>query len=282
MPGIRDRFAQLVIPGVQCDLARAALEIARVEYPELDPAPSLRALDDLAASVRPRLSEQTSAQDAAVQLSRFLFEECGFRGNRDDYYDPRNSFLNDVLDRRLGIPISLAVLMIEVGSRAGLALEGVGFPGHFLVRVPAPGDPVLLDPFHAGTPVDDADLLARLRALSQASRGGGPDFAHVPPEFVEPTTIRAILARMLRNLLRIYLERTDNQRALTAVDLLLVLTPDAAEEIRTRGTLYERLDCPAAAAVDLRRYLDLAPDASDADEVRGRLSRLHDTVPTLH
>lgn len=282
MPGIRDRFAAHVATGKRCDLAAAALEIARIAYPELDPAPSLHRLDALAAAVAQRISPDMPATDAALALTRYLFEECGFRGNQGDYYDPRNSFLNDVLERRLGIPISLSVLMIEIGTRIGLQIEGVGFPGHFLVRIRTGARPLLLDPFHAGAPVDDADLLARLRSLSQASRGGGPDFAHVPDEFLEAASVRGILGRMLRNLLRIWLDKDDHAHALAAVDLLLVLTPHAADDIRTRGFLYEELECPAAAAEDLRRYLDLVPDAPDADEVRGRLSRLADETPTLH
>lgn len=282
MTSLRERFAAHVAAGQRCDLAAAALEIARIAYPDLDPAPTLRHLDDLAAAVGHRLAPDMPAADTAAELTRFLFEECGFRGNQDDYYDPRNSFLNDVLDRRLGIPISLSVVMIEVGSRIGLQIEGVGFPGHFLVRVHTDGRPLLLDPFHAGTPVDDTDLLTRLRSLSQSSRGGGPDFAHVPEEFLEAASVRGILGRMLRNVLRIWLEKNEQALALAAVDLLLVLTPHAADDIRTRGFLYEELECPAAAAEDLRRYLDLAPDAPDADEVRGRLSRLADETPTFH
>jgi regulator of sirC expression with transglutaminase-like and TPR domain len=282
MPGIRDRFAALVTAGQRCDLAVAALEIARIADPELDPAPTLRRLDQLADDLRRRLPDGASAAEATAELTRFLFEEHGFRGNQDDYYDPRNSFLNEVVERRLGIPISLSVVMIEIGQRIGLQIEGVGFPGHFLVRVQTDGRPLLIDPFHAGTTVDDGDLLARLRALSQSSRGGGPDFARVPEEFLEPASVRGILGRMLRNLLRIWLEKNEHALALTAVDLLLVLTPHAADDIRTRGFLYEELECPAAAAEDLRRYLDLAPDAPDADEVRGRLSRLADETPTFH
>jgi regulator of sirC expression with transglutaminase-like and TPR domain len=271
-----------VAAGQRCDLAAAALEIARIAYPDLDPEPTLRHLDQLAGDVGRRIAPDTSPAEAAAELTRFLFEECGFRGNQEDYYDPRNSFLNDVIDRRLGIPISLSVVMIEIGHRIGLQVEGVGFPGHFLVRVHTDERPLLLDPFHAGTPVDDADLLTRLRSLSQSSRGGGPDFAQVPDEFLEAASVRGILGRMLRNLLRIWLEKNEHAFALTAVDLLLVLTPHAADDIRTRGFLYEELECPAAAAEDLRRYLDLAPDAPDADEVRTRLSRLADATPTLH
>ena len=149
------------------------------------------------------------------------------------------------------------MLAIEVGRRLGLRLEGVGFPGHFLVRVAGASDLLLLDCFDGGTAVGEDTLLARLRALADTS--GGPEFAHVPPRFLEPTAPPGIMARMLRNLLRIYLEREEHERALTAVDLLLVLTPRSAEDVRTRARLYETLECFASAADDLRRYLALAP-----------------------
>jgi regulator of sirC expression with transglutaminase-like and TPR domain len=279
MPGLRERFAN-VIASPSCNLAVAALEIARIGHPDLDPAPTLQALDLLAAGVRPRLAAGFPPDEAGRLLARYLFEECDFRGNRADYYDPRNSFLNDVLDRRTGIPISLSVLAIEVGRRLGIQLDGVGFPGHFLVRVTGAPDLLLLDCFDGGSPVDHDALLARLRALADTS--GGPEFDHVPARFVEPTAVPGILARMLRNLLRIYVERDEHEHALAAVDLLLVLTPRSAEDVRTRARLYEKLECFASAADDLRRYLALAPQAEDATAVREQLGRLADEAPTLH
>src|SRR4029077_19206967 len=161
MHGLRERFASL-IASPSCDLAHASLEIARIAYPDLDPAPTLEGLDTLAAALRPRLGAATAPGDAARLLGRYLFEECGFRGNRTEYYDPRNSFLNDVLERRTGIPISLSVLAIEVGRRLGLRLEGVGSPGHCLVRVAGASDLLLLDCFDGGKAVDEDTLLARL------------------------------------------------------------------------------------------------------------------------
>jgi len=279
MPGLRERFATL-IGSPSIDLARAALEIARIGHPELDPVPTLRALDALAEGLRPRLVAGTAPDAAARVLVRYLFEECGFRGNRADYYDPRNSFLNDVLERRTGIPISLSMLTIEVGRRLGIELEGVGFPGHFLVRVAGSAEPLLLDCFEGGSEVDHDTLLARLRALSETS--GGPEFTHVPPRFTEPTAAPGILARMLRNLLRIYVEREEHERALAAVDLLLVITPRSADDVRTRARLYEALECFASAADDLRRYLALAPQAEDVGAVREQLGRLANDAPTLH
>ena len=156
----------------------------------------------------------------------------------------------------------------------------MGFPGHFLVRVAGPGTPLLLDCFQGGAPVEADELLTRLRTLSETS--GGPDFAQVPPRFLEATPTAGILARMLRNLLRIYLERRAHAQALAAVDLLLVLTPRSADDLRTRARLYEALECFASAADDLRRYLALAPQADDAAEVRKTLERLSADAPTLH
>jgi len=277
---IRSHFAKIV-QSPRCELARGALEIARIAYPDLDADESLRELDRLADEVRPRLMPGFTAMDRALTVSRYLFGECGFRGNTDDYYDVRNSFLNDVLTLRRGIPITLSTVLMEVGNRVGVPFEGVGFPGHFLVRVPAgAGEHLILDPFNGGQRVDDDELLARLRTLADANKG--PRFETVPAEFLTPTSSRAMLGRMLRNLLRIYLERDSDAEALLTVDLLLVMTPQGADEIRTRGFLYERLGCPAAAAQDFRRYMELAPDAEDMEQIRTRLSRLLDDTPTFH
>jgi regulator of sirC expression with transglutaminase-like and TPR domain len=277
---IRSHFAKIV-QSPRCELARGALEIARIAYPDLDADESLRELDRLADEVRPRLMPGFTAMDRALTVSRYLFGECGFRGNSDDYYDVRNSFLNDVLTLRRGIPITLSTVLMEVGNRVGVPFEGVGFPGHFLVRVPAgAGEHLILDPFNGGQRVDDDELLARLRTLADANKG--PRFETVPAEFLTPTSSRAMLGRMLRNLLRIYLERDSDAEALLTVDLLLVMTPQGADEIRTRGFLYERLGCPAAAAQDFRRYMELAPDAEDMEQIRTRLSRLLDDTPTFH
>ncbi len=275
----RERFAaQVAAP--DCDLARAALEIARIGHPHLDPAPTLAALDQLADEARRHLPAAASVPDAARAIARFLFQDGGFRGNAADYYDPRNSFLNDVLERRLGIPITLSLVAIEVGRRLGVPIEGIGFPGHFLVRAGGPEHAVVLDCFAGGEPLGDDDLLARLRSLADGH--DGPDFAQVPAQFLEPTPAPDILARMLRNLLRIYLDRSEPAHALAAVDLLLVVTPRSVEDLRTRARLYEALECFSSAAADLRRYLALAPAADDATEVRKRLGRLSTDTPTLH
>src|SRR5262245_20357573 len=235
MTTLRERFAALVA-SPNCDLGHAAIEIARIGHPELDPAPTLAALDHLAESARSQVSSLASPPDAARALARCLFQEHGFRGNADDYYDPRNSFLNDVVERKLGIPISLSVLAIEVGRRLGIPIAGVGFPGHFLIRAADAREVLLLDCFAGGVAVEEDELLERLRTLAGTS---GPDFTHVPQRFLEPVPTSDVLARMLRNLLRIYQEGREPERALAAVDLLLILTPESADDLRTRARLYE-------------------------------------------
>lgn len=280
MQTLRERFATLLAVGTRVDLARAALEIARIAYPRLDPLPALAELDRLADTVRAHVPRGADATTRADVLLDVLFDREGFRGNQAEYYDPRNSFLNDVLARRLGIPISLAVVLIEVGRRAGVTVSGIGFPGHFLAQVAGPTGPRVVDPFHGGIALSEGDLEERLRALSPDSRGR--QLRAVPPELLQPAPPRAILARMLRNLLHIWQDRGDVVSALAAADLLLVLSPDSPEELRLRGMLYAQLECFAAAAADFRRYLAVAPDAVDAAEVADRLARLHDATPTLH
>jgi regulator of sirC expression with transglutaminase-like and TPR domain len=264
-------------------IARAELVFATMHPAPFDGATAIAELDALAAGARMRLEGIGDPHARVHALMNFLFRERGFHGNQEQYYDPRNSCLDEVLARRIGIPITLSVVAIEVAARLGIRLEGVAFPGHFLVRaLIEDGAPILFDPFHGGASVDHDELLWRLKVLAEQSGRGAPAFERVPPEFLADASRPAILGRMLRNLQRIYAQRDDHARALAAVDLLLVLTPNAAEEVRTRGTLYEQLDCPAAAAADFRRYLQLVPQAPDAAEVEKRLSRLLDTAPTLH
>ena len=279
MTRLRDTFTEHVAAGDACELARGALLIARIAYPDLDPAPSLARLDALARTAD---AELRGSRDP-LALAGWVFGACGFRGNTADYYDPRNSCLNDVLERRTGIPIALAVVLMEVGARRGIAVEGVGFPGHFLVRVQAGTGPRLLDPFAGGRALDGRELLARLRAYYEA--GGGPpgsNLQRVLPQALQASGRTAILGRMLGNLLHVYVRRSDPRRALAAADLLLVLTPDAPEPLRMRGLLYAQLECHGSALADLERYLALAPRGPHAAEVRDRVARLRDAGYTLH
>lgn len=280
---LRASFARATAGGEQGSIAHGALVIARIGHPELSPEPTLAALDALADGVRPRLSAHDSPDRRAAALAHYLFEDCGYRGNSDDYYDPRNSFLNDVLERRTGIPITLAVVLIEVGARVGVELQGVGFPGHFLVRVPGCADDHLLDPFFGGRPIGYDELRDRLRAFYAASGGpAGGNLQRALPQALQSTGSLGILSRMLGNLLAIYRERGAHDQALATVELLLMLWPEAPEYLRLRGLLYEQLECFASALADFRRYLALAPDAPATAEIRTHLARLEQVTTTLH
>ncbi|MCC6850416.1 MAG: transglutaminase family protein [Deltaproteobacteria bacterium] len=281
---LRERFARATVAGDEAGLAPGALVVARIGHPELAPEPSLAALDALADGVRPHLLASDPPERRAAVLARYLFEERGFHGNSDDYYDPRNSFLNDVLERRTGIPIALAVVMIEIGARVGVRLEGVGFPGHFLVRVSGCRDDHLLDPFFGGRAIGYDELRERLRAFYAASDApSGGNLQRALPQALQAAGTLEILRRMLANLLAIYRTRDAHDQALATVELLLLLCPDAPEYLRLRGLLYEQLECFASALADFRRYLALAPGAATAAEIRihlERLARVADT--TLH
>jgi regulator of sirC expression with transglutaminase-like and TPR domain len=269
-PTPRSRFAALVEhPDEEIELARASLLIAAEEYPQLVPDLYLRRLDILAERVRDRLSDESAPLIVVQEISRVLFAEEGFRGNTEAYYDPRNSFLNDVLDRRAGIPLTLSIVYLEVGWRLGVPLEGVNFPGHFLVRYPGEAFRLLVDPFQRGEIrfEDQAqDLLDRVY-------GGAVE---LKPEYLRSAARKDVLVRLLANLKNVYLNARDEQRALAAVERILLLRP-AAEERRDRGMLLARVGRVDEAVMDLKDYLESVPDAPDAERVRLLLEELGDT-----
>ena len=271
-----DRFAELMAreePAI--DLARACLLIAQDAYPGLDVEGYLGEIERLAARLRGRLAEGDDAEERIAALSEFLFADLGYTGNADNYYDPRNSYLNEVLDRRTGIPLTLSVLYMEIGRRIGLPLEGVSFPGHFLVRVQLRGSLLVLDPFSGGLPLAETDLRARLRRVIPAGATGLVPLEELPLEqFLEPAGKRQILARLLRNLKGIYREADKPERLLEVLNRMLVVAPEAHGELRERGLLYQRLECYRAALKDLADYSALEPDAPDAEEVRARVLEL--------
>jgi regulator of sirC expression with transglutaminase-like and TPR domain len=253
-------------PDAAVDLAEAALLIAGGEYPELDVDRYVARLDGLGAVLRERAGG-AGVEAAVAALNHLLFEEEGFRGNTECYYDPRNSFLNDVLDRRTGIPISLSTVYMEVARRAGFAAEGLGLPGHFIVRVDSPTAPLLVDPFHAGARLTVEDCQRRLDRIYSGR-------LRLEPKMLEPCARKAILARMLRNLKGIYEKAGDFLRALRTVDMLLSLDPESGEDVRDRGLLLAGLDCYAAAATELERYVALRPQSSDAPRLGARIAEL--------
>jgi regulator of sirC expression with transglutaminase-like and TPR domain len=264
-------------PEDEIDLAQAALVIAKDAYPHLDVASYLHRIDALARRLRAALPEDMPAAERIVALNRFLFEEQGFAPSIDDYYDPRNSFLNEVLERRVGIPITLSILYIEVGRRIGLPLRGVSFPGHFLVKCNLTEGTVILDPYCGGISLTVKDLQQRLREV----RGGEVSRAIIAGMLVAANK-REILARMLRNLKAIYLERGEYARALSVIEWLIAIAPAQASEVRDRGFTYLRLECFRAALSDLERYLEMAPAAEDLHEIRHQIVELRRTASRLN
>ncbi len=276
----RDRLAELLADEKdRYSLAEACLLVAADAYPGLDVDHYLAEIERMAARLRGRL-KSGDAEEKVIALNQFLFDELGFSGNADDYYDPRNSYLNEVLDRRVGIPITLSVVYIEIGRKIGLPLEGVSFPGHFLVRLALRGSTLVLDPFSGGTPLSEQDLRKLLRRVIAGSgraglRSAGDVAAELPlDQFLEPAGHRQVLARMLRNLKNIYREKDDPQRLLAVINRMLQVVPDAIGELRDRGLVYQKLEAFRAALKDLNDYLEREPDAADADEIRARVVEL--------
>lgn len=263
------RFRDAVAPErVKIDLAEAALLCAQDTYPDLDIRSELDSLESLAAKLRNRLPADFSVTHRLVALNNYLFRELGFSGNMDEYYDPRNSFLNDVLARKTGIPITLSILYLEVGQRLGLKLKGVSFPGHFLVKVRVTGGELVLDPYAGGRSLSEEELRERLAQFTDK------DTAKELPleDFLEPASPRQILARLLRNLKAIYLEAMDFDKALGVMNRLVILLPDVPEERRDRGLVFARLECPRAAQEDLSHYAARRPQADDAEQIAAQLA----------
>lgn len=246
------------------DLARVALLIARDAYSQMSPRAYLRRLDRLAEQVRPRLTGSLAAR--AANLSSFLFEECGFAGNADRYYDPRNSYLNKVIDRQVGLPITLSLVAMAVGQRAGLRVVGVGLPGHFIAKVIGDGEEVLFDPFHGGQFLDPDACEELVGAITGRSFDATPEaLAACPPA--------AFVLRMLNNLKTAYIADRSHLRAARVVRRIAQLLPEDPEPKRDLGLLLVQADRHGQAVSPLKQYLADAPAADDADAVRKILNR---------
>jgi regulator of sirC expression with transglutaminase-like and TPR domain len=246
--------------------------IAQDAYPRLEVERYLGDIERMAMRLRGRMPQTLGAEERVAALNEFLFEDLGYHGNVDEYYDPRNSYLNDVMDRKAGIPISLSVLYMAVGRRVGLPLEGVSFPGHFLVRLRMRAGVLVLDPFAGGAPLSEAELRERLQRVIPAGITENVPVSELPlDQFLEAATNRQILARVLRNLKGIYRETDKPERMLEVLNRMLMVAPDASAELRDRGIVYQRLECYRAALKDLSDYVEREPDAPDFDDVRARL-----------
>ena len=259
-------------------LAEGALLIAAEEYEGLDVDGYLGRIDEMGAALRRRLRSDISITEALIALNRYVFDELGFSGNSDDYYDPRNSYLNEVIERRLGIPITLAVLYIEIGRRIGLTLHGVSFPTHFLVKCVLREGAIILDPYARGVSLG-------VDALQKRLAGGARD-VEIDPALVAsllaPAPPKEIFARMLRNLRAIHVEKGEHLKGLSASNRILALLPDCADEYRERGELYARLECFRAAVTDFRHYLELNPQARDSNHIARRTAELEPLAARLN
>lgn len=270
MTSVLDYFASLVAEDDSLPLTETALAIAQDAYPDVDLQATLAEIDELALRLKRRVPQEAGMTEKIGVLNRFFFRELGFAGNLNDYYDPDNSHLNTVLKRRRGIPISLAVLYMELGEQIGVPVHGVSFPGHFLMRVTLPEGDVMLDPT-TGQSLSEAQMVEMLEPyLSHVTESLGSALRML----LQPATGREIIARMLRNLKAVYLQTERWQRLLAVQQRLVILLPENIEEVRDRGFAYARLDYLRPALEDLQRYLGDRPDAEDATTVETQLQEL--------
>ena len=264
----RDLLAEAVQKSERdLELGRAVLYIAQEEYPQLPVEQYMMRFDALAEAAKDRLDNETAGPIVLRELIRTLYEREGFRGNKESYHDPRNSFLNDVLDRNLGIPLTLGIVLLEVGWRLDLPLEGVNFPGRFLVRYKGTSEHLLVDPFDDG----------RIRFEDEAQEildkvyGG---MVRMQEPFLRSATKRDMIQRLLVNLKGLYVNVHDDERALGVVERLLLLRPDSPGERRDRGMLLVKLGRANEAKEQLQEYLEYNPQAADASRIRTLVQRL--------
>lgn len=267
-------LTQLLTPALSAEepaglpLDRAALEIATIEYPGLDPEPSLAVLDSLASELEGRLTNLSDGQEFVAAANHLLFEELGFKGNEEHYYDPRNSCLNEVLARRLGIPITLSIIYMEIGRRLAKPIYGIGLPGHFLIEYSDASFSAYLDPYHGGRILSPGECL-----VLAAERSGLP--FQLDSAVLRRVTKKQILARMLTNLLGIYIHGMAIERALKVLDLLITAWPDAAEQYKRRGLIHFQLHHYRAAKRDFETYVLMVPDAPDRGEVERHIEAMY-------
>jgi regulator of sirC expression with transglutaminase-like and TPR domain len=273
-----DYFASLVQQDDSIPLFEAALAIAQDVDPQLDLAATQAEVDILAAKLQRRLAPDASSIQKLRMLNHFFYHELGFAGNINDYYDPDNSYLHRVISTRRGIPISLAVLYMELAQQIGLNVKGISFPGHFLMKLSVQSGDIVLDPFN-GASLSREELEERLEPYFE--RQGYP--SEIPlASYLHAAHPRDILVRMLRNLKALFVEHMRWQRVLGVQQRLVLLLPDEITERRDRGLAYANLECPQAALQDLEAYLTERPYASDAEMLRGRLPDLREASKRLN
>jgi regulator of sirC expression with transglutaminase-like and TPR domain len=257
------------------DLATAALVIAADEYPGLDLELYLDKLEQIASEARNTAAALADASDIIQAINSVLFLEYGYHGNKQSYYDPRNSYLNQVIDRRTGIPITLSVLYMAVADRVGLPVLGVGMPGHFLVKHAGPSGEVYIDSFNGGRLMDAAGCAKLVEDISGAK-------LELRPEHLSAVSKKQILTRMLANLAGIYSEGKDYARAIRAVDYILMIDANQPTYVRDRGLLLAASGRKRDSIESLERYLKLSPDSRDAPQIRDSIKRIRAQLSELN
>ncbi len=273
-----DYFASLVQDDEQIPLFEAALSIAQDDDPTLDLTGYQLEIDKMAARLKRRLPADIAQIPKLRLLNNYFYQELGFAGNLNDYYNPDNSYLHKVLATRRGIPISLAIIYIELAHQVGLDVKGISFPGHFLMKISVKSGDIILDPFN-GASLSREDIEERLEPYFIHGRS-----ASDPPlaSYLADATPRQILVRMLRNLKALFAEHPHWKEFLNVQQRLVILLPEEISERRDRGLAYASLDCPQAALQDLEAYLERCPRASDAESLRARLPELRAATRKLN
>ncbi len=276
LEAVRDQFSRAVEgPEDQIDLVEAALLIARTAFPDLDARRYLDCLDQWAARLSRGLKPSPSAGDILSRLNRILFDEEGFSGDHQNYYDPQNSFLNCVIDRKKGIPITLSLIYSEVGRRAGFPLHGYALPGHFIAGLAHVSGTLYVDPFNHGEILTTKECLDMVQ--TRYGRQASPDSS-----WKQPAGKKTIIKRMLRNLKGIYRQFNRDLQSLEMLQWILTVDPDAPDELKERGLMYEAMGNSAFALRDLEHYLEVAPASEDRRVVELKVSLLRHSRGWLH
>ena len=272
LSSVRQKFYQEIQkPDEDIDLARASLYIAQEEYPEIDPEVYIQSLDGMAQELSKRLPASTYPLVIIQNINQYLYDDLGFNGNNSDYYDTQNSFLNKVIERRLGIPISLSLIYLEIARRINFPMVGVGMPGHFLIRPEIEEMEIFVDTFNHGEVIFTQDCQDRLNQIYQKN-------IIFKPEYLAAVTKKQFLARILDNLKIIYVHQQEIEKALGAVERKLLLFPDAHIELRDRGLLLFQLGYFPQAIRDLETYLEVEPNSEDVSTIRSLLSQLRKNI----
>ena len=273
---IDKEFSQLSsLEDDRIDLAHGALLIAKAAYPDLNESLYLKRLDRMAARVKLDMTADTESADIITRLNYILFEEERFRGNRENYYDPDNSFLNRVLDRKMGIPITLSLIYIEVARRLGLDVRGIGLPGHFITALYHASGKIFIDPFNRGQICTEDECLQIVRAFM--GNAVAPDL-----HWLLPIGRKDILVRMLRNLKLIYARQNNDVMLFKTIHWILTLQPDASTELSERAMLYEAMGNPSRAVKDWERYIANIGDRKSVTKIRARIENLKNQQSRIH